>query len=235
MKLDNRSGQTADERSPIVRLRLLDAFERLLVFGLFIHFAMSMTPRYLDLASLPYAGQILTLPALFAAAGALLLLASEAIAVSLVLIRRATLTVSTSPLDWALAFAGSATPLLVHPAAPAGAGQLAAAQAMMLAGLALQIWAKLALSRSFGVVPANRGIRTRGPYRVVRHPMYAGYSLTHFGFLLGYPSSYNAVLYVSVFLVQIARLLREEQVLGADPTYDLYRKRVPNRLIPRVF
>ena len=34
---------------------------------------------------------------------------------------------------------------------------------------------KVVLGRSFGLVPANRGIVARGPYLLVRHPIYAGY------------------------------------------------------------
>ena len=40
----------------------------------------------------------------------------------------------------------------------------------------------MALGRSFGVAPANRGIVVRGPYSFVRHPIYTGYLITHTGF-----------------------------------------------------
>ena len=105
----------------------------------------------------------------------------------------------------------------------------------MFAGMMFQISAKVALWRSYGLIPANRGVKTGGPYRFVRHPMYFGYTLTHIGFLLGFPSLQNFLLYVSTFLIEVARLLREERILNQDSVYRDYATRVHYRLIPGVF
>ena len=51
-------------------------------------------------------------------------------------------------------------------------------------GLCVVISGKLALGRSFGLVPANRGVVVQGPYTVVRHPIYLGYLVTHAAFLV---------------------------------------------------
>jgi protein-S-isoprenylcysteine O-methyltransferase Ste14 len=99
----------------------------------------------------------------------------------------------------------------------------------------VQISAKTALWRSYGLIPANRGVKTRGPYRFVRHPMYAGYTLTHVGFLLGFPSLQNFSLYFATFLIEVARLLREELILKQDTIYREYATRVRYRLLPGVF
>ena len=56
-------------------------------------------------------------------------------------------------------------------------------------GLALVIVGKMALGRSFGLVPANRGVVVRGPYTLVRHPIYTGYLITHVAFLIGAPDA----------------------------------------------
>ena len=45
-------------------------------------------------------------------------------------------------------------------------------------GLLFVIAGKITLGRSFGIVPANRGV-VAGPYTLVRHPIYAGYLLSH--------------------------------------------------------
>lgn len=104
-----------------------------------------------------------------------------------------------------------------------------------LAGLLVQISGKLALWRRFGLVRANRGVKTGGLYRFVRQPIYAGYTLTHIGFLIGFPSLQNSLLYAAVLAIKIARLTREEGVLQRDPAYQAYATRVRYRLLPGAF
>ena len=105
----------------------------------------------------------------------------------------------------------------------------------MLLGLYVQISAKVILGRSFGLIAANRGIKVAGPYRIVRHPIYAGYIITHVGFLLGFPSLWNLGLYSTQLLVQVARLLREEHLLKQDLSYRAYAANVRYRLFPMIF
>lgn len=99
----------------------------------------------------------------------------------------------------------------------------------------IQISAKVALGVSFGLVAANRGVRVSGPYRFVRHPMYAGYVITHVGLLLAMPSAFNALLYACALLLQIVRIKREERVLMQDQQYQDFSARVRYRLLPGVF
>ena len=96
----------------------------------------------------------------------------------------------------------SCSPLLVYPVHH-DPRLPAAAITVMLAGILLQVAAKLALARSVGIVPANRGIKTSGPYRFLRHPMYAGYLLTHIGFLTLNPSWWNLAAYALCYALQI--------------------------------
>src|SRR5439155_20201520 len=59
-------------------------------------------------------------------------------------------------------------------------------------GLIIVVASKITLGRSFGLVPANRGVVVRGPYTFVRHPIYAGYIVAHVAFFLAQATSCNA-------------------------------------------
>ena len=62
------------------------------------------------------------------------------------------------------------------------------------AGLLLALLATASLGRHLGVLPAVRGITTRGVYAVVRHPMYAAYMLLFVAYVAGEPSVHNVTL-----------------------------------------
>jgi protein-S-isoprenylcysteine O-methyltransferase Ste14 len=163
----------------------------------------------------------------------LLILVSEVLTVAFILTRRSTDAVSQRPVDWALAFAGTMAPWLARP----GAGPLSetGGLALLLVGTAVAIAAKLSLNRSFGLAPANRGVQRQGVYVFVRHPMYLGYFLAQGGFLLLNPTPRNLAVYAFSWIIQVARILREEQWLLADPLYREYVQRVRFRLVPGAF
>ena len=161
----------------------------------------------------------------------LLLITSETLTVLLVLTRRAG-SVSLSPYVLLIAFVGTAGPLAARPVGAALLPSLITSGAMFC-GLFLSVCAKLALNRSFGLVAANRGIKRRGPYRFVRHPMYLGYVVTQLGFLLGSFSGRNLLIYAVSWLVNWLRIREEERYLMLDPEYRAFAKEVPGRLLPR--
>lgn len=213
----------------------LDLSERAIVIGIFALFAYRMLGRLTVLIALQIEHPELVLAAATMNIGAILLVVSESLGVFLILLRRPSPTLSAHPLDWVLSFVAVNAPLLTVQAPASTLLPPEASSAVMFAGLVIQISAKATLWRSFGVVPANRGIKTGGLYRLVRHPIYAGYTLTHVGFLLGFPSLANSLLYLAVLLVQIARIMREEQLLARDPNYRTYMEQVRYRLVPRIY
>lgn len=165
----------------------------------------------------------------------LILLPSEGLVVWFILIRRTTSEVSRRPADWLLAFAATAAVLLAQPGLGRALLPPAVGATLMLMGILVQVHAKLVLGRSFGCVPANRGLKLVGPYRFVRHPMYAGYLLTHVAFLLMNPTVWNLAVYGVCYALQIPRLLAEERLLSRDSRYAEYMAAVRYRLLPGVF
>lgn len=153
------------------------------------------------------------------------------------LVRRPTEAISPRLGDWLLAAVASFAPLCVVPAAhsPLSSDWRGVATALFLAGLAIQIAAKLSLRRSFGIAPANRGVKVDGLYRFLRHPMYAGYLAMHIGVLGVNFTGWNLAVYAIAWIAQIKRLLAEERLLSADPAYAQYLAGHRWRLIPGLF
>lgn len=107
---------------------------------------------------------------------------------------------------------------------------------IQLAGMAWQLWAKLTLGRCFGLLPAHRGLVMAGPYRLVRHPIYAGYLISHVGFLLANMSVRNCVVFSLLYALQAVRVEREEAMLASSaPTYGHYMAHVRWRWVPGVW
>jgi protein-S-isoprenylcysteine O-methyltransferase Ste14 len=158
-------------------------------------------------------------------------LSSDLLVAGLVLIRRRARAVSPAPLDWALAFGASLGVLAMRPGGAALIGT-GGALALALPGWLIALAAMLSLGRGFGVVAANRGVRARGAYRLVRHPMYLGYLLSHTAYLLLNPTGLNLAVYLGVCGCQGGRILREELLLGEDPAYRAYCARVRFRIVP---
>lgn len=163
----------------------------------------------------------------------LMLLLSEGLVLVFLLIRRSTDKVSTNPRDWIVAFGGTLTPLLVATTETIFLPQLGFC--VILIGFTLHLSAKLSLRRSFGIVPADRGVKTLGLYAFVRHPIYLGYMVAHVGFLLGAPSLWNASVYAVTWALLIGRIFFEERFLSLNPDYRAYCTKVRYRLFPGVF
>jgi len=164
----------------------------------------------------------------------LLWMVSEGLVILLLVFRRDSRRLSMHPWDWIVAIGGSFTVLLVRPATTTIAPEFLGV-ALQLAGTVFEIYAKVFLGRSFGIVAADRGVVVGGPYRIVRHPIYFGYFVTHVGFLLANWSARNIALYIVIYFFQISRILAEERILREDESYRAYCQRVRYRVIPFIF
>jgi protein-S-isoprenylcysteine O-methyltransferase Ste14 len=98
-----------------------------------------------------------------------------------------------------------------------------------------QRFAKASLRRSFGILPANRGIVSSGAYRCVRHPLYLDYFIADIGFLLVNFGLQNLLVYGFQFTMQYACIAREEKLLANDERYCAYRSKVRYLVLPGLF
>jgi protein-S-isoprenylcysteine O-methyltransferase Ste14 len=165
----------------------------------------------------------------------LFLIVSEGLVVILTIARRPASHVDRSFLAAVVTFVSMATPSMLRSAESGALVPDAATAVMSLVGLALIIAGKLTLGRSFGLVPANRGVVARGPYTFVRHPIYAGYLTTHLAFLIAHPRPWNLAVLAVADTALVLRALKEERLLATDIEYEAYCRRVGWHLVPGVF
>jgi protein-S-isoprenylcysteine O-methyltransferase Ste14 len=147
-------------------------------------------------------------------------------------VRRQATEVSRSLPVWAIAYVGTFGASLLRPGGPDSGWSDALGLGMQCAGLVVGAFGYLALGRSFGLVPANRGLVTTGAYRLVRHPLYCSYVVAELGYLIQSPSVWNAGVLVLVWTSQVFRLLSEERLLCGDPAYRSYCERTRWRVLP---
>ena len=151
------------------------------------------------------------------------------------LIRRPSRAVSRRLGDWLLAFGGTFGGVLFRPFGAHPHWGVEIGLALQLLGLTTCLVAFLALGRSFGFAAADRGLVTRGPYAVVRHPIYASYILLHSGYLFQSISVRNAIVMLFVTSCNVGRAIVEERLLATSERYDAYRRQVRWRLLPGVW
>jgi protein-S-isoprenylcysteine O-methyltransferase Ste14 len=165
----------------------------------------------------------------------LLLLVSETLVVVLTVMRRSSAVVDRSLRARLLTALSMLGPPLLQPTIVAPLLPQAITVAASVVGLAIVIAGKLTLGRSFGLMPANRGIVSSGVYRIVRHPIYLGYLLTHVAFLIATPSAWNIAALFAADAALLARAICEEKTLSRDERYRAYQQTVRWRVCPGVF
>lgn len=106
--------------------------------------------------------------------------------------------------------------------------------ALELFGVLLTQVARLYMGRSFGILPANRGIVSKGPFASVRHPIYIGWLILAIGYAMSYPSARNIILVIATVPFMFWRIEQEESHLSEDGAYRDYCSQVKFRLVPGV-
>lgn len=109
------------------------------------------------------------------------------------------------------------------------------AAALTWFGMGLVVWAVLVFGR--GVTPSpmpshKAQLRTRGPYRWIRHPMYTGVIVLMAGSALGRQNWIAAALWVVLIAFFLTKMRWEERrLVETYPGYGSYRETVP-ALVP---
>jgi protein-S-isoprenylcysteine O-methyltransferase Ste14 len=110
---------------------------------------------------------------------------------------------------------------------------LLVASGVVVLGTLWTIWSLATLGRCFGLFPEVRGLVLRGPYRLVRHPVYLGELASAVGLLIARPDPLVFGLFALFTVLQYGRTVYEERALAAafPSDYPAYAQRVP-RLVP---
>lgn len=111
------------------------------------------------------------------------------------------------------------------------------ASLLFCAGTLFTIIALLSLGKCFGLLPAARGLKTRGPFRWIRHPAYAGELVMLIACAwagekpaLGFVIALCALAFLSL------RIRIEETLLSQTfAEYNEYKERVKYRLLPYIW
>ncbi len=162
-----------------------------------------------------------------------LIVVAETVAAIFLLIRRDPDETWHSWQTWLTTTCGTMAPFLLRPVA--AAEDVLVGEALLVFGFFMQILSLASLNRSFGLLPALRGVKSSGMYSWVRHPLYAAYVVIFLGYLINNQSLNNVavVIFGTAFLVM--RIHYEERLLIKQADYKHYVNRTRWRLIPAVW
>jgi protein-S-isoprenylcysteine O-methyltransferase Ste14 len=99
-------------------------------------------------------------------------------------------------------------------------------------GTFLSLASLVTLGRFFGVRPALRGLATKGPYAVVRDPMYLAYIVSDIGYNLQEWNPGCALIVGAGWVSLVYRIHAEERVLSQDSRWSAYAAAVRYHLVP---
>jgi len=158
-----------------------------------------------------------------------------ALMVLLMLVRMPPQTASITPQTLLATGASMVLPAMMQPEGSSSGPIASAAIVVELIGVTVSQVSRLYLGRRFGLLPANRGVVTGGPFRIVRHPIYAGWLLLSMGYLMTYPTIRNGLLILIALPFVLWRIDQEEALLSGDPAFRSYLAVTRWRLVPFIY
>ena len=111
--------------------------------------------------------------------------------------------------------------------------------ALTIAGLGFAVWARFVIGRNWGgmiTVQQDHKLMLRGPYAIVRHPIYSGFMLATLGtaIVLGEIGGLVSVALIVIAWGYKARLEESVMIEQFGAEYEEYRRKVKG-LIPGVW
>ncbi len=161
-----------------------------------------------------------------------LIVVAETIAALFLIIRRDPDVTWHSWQTWLTTACGTLSPLLFRPVE--AAEDVLVGEIVLVFGFAMQILSLASLNRSFGLLPALRGVKSSGMYRWVRHPLYAAYVIMYLGYLVNNQSLSNVAVAIFGTAFLVMRIHYEEDLLIQQVDYRRYVNRTRWLMIPAV-
>ena len=110
--------------------------------------------------------------------------------------------------------------------------------AAQVAAIGLNVWARRSFNAGtfrVSAAPGGTAIIRRGPYGVIRHPMYSAVLLFVWAAVLSHVSALTLTIGAAVTVIAVTRVFTEERLLRAQyPDYEDY-SRSTKALVPYVF
>ena len=151
------------------------------------------------------------------------------------LLRRPSKLTSRNVGDWIAAVGGTfITYLYTSQAKPISPLVVPTAYIVMIVTAFLSTICIINLGRSFGIVPANRGVKTDLFYGIVRHPLYSLYTIYDLAVISLAFSLHNCYICILHALFSYLRAKREENILIQDETYKEYVSKTRYMFLPGV-
>jgi protein-S-isoprenylcysteine O-methyltransferase Ste14 len=124
---------------------------------------------------------------------------------------------------------------LFLPVVPLSLAVQLVSNALIFGGTLMAIGVLLQLGTAFAIMPEARRLETKGPYALVRHPLYVVEAIILLGTILQFQQPWAIFIWLIVLVLQYSRSVFEEQVLLKEyPQYREYQKQT-RRFIPGLF
>lgn len=137
-----------------------------------------------------------------------------------------------APRLWALAGANSSYLVLLLPKENPGTVLALLSACLICCGALGSVVVLLWLGRGFAIFPQARSLAIRGPYRLVRHPLYLFEQISLFGVCIPYLQPWGFLIVLIGFGLQFPRMAYEEKILAQTfPRYADYAAHTP-KIIP---